>query len=58
MLEGKKVVKEENGTRNLADVGINLHYMLTMRELAQELYNMAAITKEQLTTVIRRSQNK
>jgi len=50
--------REENGTRNLTNVGINLHYMLTTRELAQEMYNMAAITKEQLTTVIRRAQNK
>ncbi len=50
--------REENGTQNLANAEIKLHYMLTTRELAQEMYNMAAITKEQLTTVIRRSKNK
>ena len=50
--------REENGEQNLANAEIKLHYMLTTRELAQEMYNMAAITKEQLTTVLRRAKNK
>ncbi|MDG6221952.1 MAG: orotate phosphoribosyltransferase [Candidatus Bathyarchaeota archaeon] len=50
--------REENGTQNLADVGIKLHYMLTIRDLAQEMFNMATITEEQLNTVLKRTKSK
>lgn len=50
--------REENGTQNLADVDIKLHCMLTIRDLAQEMYNMATITEEQLHTVLKRIKTK
>lgn len=50
--------REENGIQNLADAQIELHYMLTIRELAQEMYNMATITEEQLNSILKRTKNK
>jgi len=50
--------REENGTQNLVDVEIKLHYMLTTRELAQEMYKRDAITDEQLKTVSKQVKEK
>jgi orotate phosphoribosyltransferase len=45
--------REENGKQNLAKDGIKLHYLLKTSELAQNLYDIEAITKEQLTQILK-----
>jgi len=47
--------REENGKKNLAKYGIHLFYLLTISELANFLYNIEAITKKQLITVLNRA---
>ena len=46
------VDREENGSANLAEIGIQLHYLLTVSEVAYELKDMDAITKDQLITIL------
>ena len=50
--------REENGKQNLAKDGITLHYLLTTSELARKLHDIAAITEEQLNTILKRAKNK
>jgi orotate phosphoribosyltransferase len=50
--------REENGKQNLAEDGIKLHYLLTTSELARKLYDMDAITEEQLNTILKRAKKK
>ena len=50
--------REENGEANLAKNGIKLHYLLTTSELARELYDMDAITEEQLDTILKQVKRK
>ena len=50
--------REENGKTNLAKDGIKLHYLLTTSELARKLHDMAAITEEQLNTILKRAKKK
>ena len=50
--------RQENGKQNLADAGINLHCVLTTSELAQKMYDIATITKEQLNAILKRTKNK
>jgi orotate phosphoribosyltransferase len=50
--------REENGKQNLAKDGIKLHYLLTTSELAQKLYDIDAITEEQLNTILKRAKKK
>jgi orotate phosphoribosyltransferase len=47
--------REENGKKNLATDGIRLHYLLTTSELALKLYNIEAITKEQLRIILKQA---
>jgi orotate phosphoribosyltransferase len=47
--------REENGKLNLANDGIKLHYLLTTSELARKLHDIAAITEEQLNTILKRT---
>jgi orotate phosphoribosyltransferase len=50
--------REENGTSNLAENGIKLHYLLTITEVANKLYDMDAITKEQLNAILKQAKRK
>ena len=50
--------REDNGAANLAEKSINLHYLLTISEVAYELQNMDAITREQLNTILEQVKNK
>lgn len=50
--------REENGKQNLAVDSIKLHYLLTTSELARKLYDMDAITEEQLNTILKRAKKK
>ena len=50
--------REEDGTSNLAEKGIKLHYLLTITEVANKLYDMDAITKEQLNAILNQAKNK
>ncbi len=50
--------REENGKQNLANDGITLHYLLTTSELARKLHDVAAITEEQLNTILKRAEKK
>jgi len=50
--------REENGKQNLANDGIKLHYLLTTSELARKLHDIAVITDEQLSTILKRSKKK
>jgi orotate phosphoribosyltransferase len=45
--------REENGAANLAEKGIKLHCLLSISELATKLYDMDAITKVQLSTILK-----
>jgi len=45
--------REENGEANLAKNGIKLHYLLTATEVAYKLYDMDAITKDQLNAILK-----
>jgi len=45
--------REENGAANLAENGIKLHYLLSISELATKLHDMDAITKVQLSTILK-----
>ncbi len=47
--------REENGKQNLIEDGIKLHYLLTTSELARKLYDIDAITREQLNIIINRA---
>ena len=47
--------REENGKQNLAEKAIKLHYLLTTSELAHKLYEMVAITSEQLNSILKRA---
>ena len=47
--------REESGSKNLAEKGIKLHYLLTTSELGQKLYEMVAITAEQLNSILKRN---
>lgn len=44
--------REENGIENLAKKGIKLHYLLTISEAAHKLYDIGAITEDQLKTIL------
>ena len=50
--------REENGAANLAENGIKLHYLLTIREIAYKLQDMDAITEEQLNTILKQIKQK
>ena len=50
--------REENGKQNLAEDGIKLHYLLTTSELARKLQDMDAITREQLSTILKRAKKR
>ena len=45
--------REENGKVNLAEAGVMLHCLLTISEVAHELYDLGAITEEQLQTILK-----
>ena len=47
--------REEDGKQNLAKDGIKLHYLLTTSELALKLHDMDAITREQLSIILKRA---
>lgn len=47
--------REENGQKNLAKDGITLHYLLSISQLANKLYDIEAITQTQLNTVLNRT---
>lgn len=50
--------REENGESTLAENGIRLHYLLTITEVAHRLYDMAAITEEQLKSILEQVKRK
>jgi orotate phosphoribosyltransferase len=50
--------REENGKENLAKNGINLHYLLTTSEAAYKLYDIGAITEDQLDTILKQVKRK
>ncbi len=50
--------REENGADNLAENNINLHYLLTISEVAYKLQDMDAITEEQLKTILKQVNDK
>jgi len=50
--------REENGKENLAKDGIKLHYLLTMSEAAYKLYDIGAITEDQLDTILKQAKRK
>ncbi len=45
--------REENGKQNLVENGIKLHYLITIGELACKLYDIDAITREQLNIILK-----
>jgi orotate phosphoribosyltransferase len=45
--------REENGRESLAKDGIKLHYLLTTSEAAYKLYDLGAITEDQLDTLLK-----
>ncbi|MCW4034664.1 MAG: orotate phosphoribosyltransferase [Candidatus Bathyarchaeota archaeon] len=47
------VDRQENGKQILADADINLHYLLTITELANSLYDVSIISKKQLDTILK-----
>ena len=47
--------REEDGKQNLANDGIKLHYLITTSELARKMYDMDAITREQLNIILTRA---
>ena len=47
--------REENGKQNLLENGINLHYLLTTSELARKLYDIDAISHEQLKIILQQT---
>ena len=50
--------REENGKGNLAKDGIKLHYLLTTSETAYKLYDIGAITEDQLDTILKQVKRK
>jgi orotate phosphoribosyltransferase len=50
--------REENGKENLATDGIKLHYLLRMSEAAHKLYDIGAITEDQLETILKQVKRK
>ena len=50
--------REEGATKNLAKVGIKLHCLMGIREVAKTLYDMDAIDKEQLTAILKQVKGK
>jgi orotate phosphoribosyltransferase len=50
--------REENGKKNLAKNGIRLHYLLTTSEAAYKLYDIGAITEDQLDTILKQVNRK
>jgi len=49
------VDREESGKANLATGNIKLHYLLTTSELAQQMRSIEFITKEQLDSILKRT---
>ena len=45
--------REETGKQNLAKDDIKLHYLITTSELARKLYELDAITREQLNIILK-----
>lgn len=50
--------REEGGNERLAKDNITLHYLLEVGEAAEKLYEIGAITEEQLKTVLRQVKKK
>ncbi len=50
--------REENGKEKLAKEGINLHYLLTTSEAAYKLYDIEAITEDQMKTMLKQVKRK
>jgi orotate phosphoribosyltransferase len=50
--------REENGKENLAKDGVNLHYLLKTSEAAHKLYDIGAITEDQLKTILKQVKRK
>ena len=50
--------REENGKENMAKDGIKLHYLLTTSEAAHKLYDLGAITEDQLQTILKQVKRK
>jgi orotate phosphoribosyltransferase len=50
--------REENGQKNLAKNGITLHYLLTTSEAAYKLYDIGALTEDQLGTILKQVKRK
>lgn len=48
------VNREEGGKENLKLKNVKLHYLLTISELAKEMYKKSAITKKQLDKILKR----
>ena len=45
--------REEGGRERLAEIGVKLHAVLRVREVAQKLYEMDAIEEEELKTILK-----
>ncbi|MEM2122704.1 MAG: orotate phosphoribosyltransferase [Candidatus Bathyarchaeia archaeon] len=45
--------REEGGERSLKDMGVELHAFMKIREAAENLYDMEAITREQYEEILR-----
>ena len=50
--------REENGKENLVKDGIKLHYLLKISEAASKLYDLGAITENQLETILKQVKRK
>lgn len=50
--------REEGGKERLAKIGIDLHYVLRITEVARNLYEMEAIAEDQLKTILNQVKRK
>ena len=50
--------REEGGKENLAKDDVNLHYLLKASEAAEKLYEIGAITEDQLTIMLKQVKKK
>ena len=50
--------REEGGKENLAKDDVKLHYLLTTSEAAYKLYEIDAITKDQLNIILKQVKRK
>jgi len=50
--------REEGGKERLAKDNLKMHYLLTAHEAAQKLYDLGAIEKDQLKTILKQTKKK